>query len=545
MTMDLIKKENGVVFTPSDLAAFMAKRAVKLCKKKKDEQVVVLEPSSGDGNLAIEMIRCLFDHGYNRIKLVAFDINEAYLTKLRNKVTSLYPLVEVETRCEDFVSFSWSCSTPFADLIISNPPYVRTQHLSDEYVTFATNQIGLNGRVDLYHIFLCLLPKVLNPDGAISIVVSNKFLSNKTGLRLRNFLFENYDIQSIIDFGDTKLFDAAVLPVVLILNLGKTENLSPQYISIYSDSASSPSSEMNGLFEAIESSAKIALHNGVCYSISSGHLNCSSGNWSIASDENDSFLSEVERETFCILRDIAKIKVGVKTTADNVFISDAWNTMGSNKPELLRPLITHKLAGHFFSSGASTFEILYPYYSVSKKRIVVELDDYPLTKAYLEKHRAQLERRKYVVDSNKQWFEIWVPHSPYQWDKPKIIFRDICEHPTFWLDAGGSVVNGDCYWMDFNNETNEEMIWLTLAVCNSSFIEKYYDLRFNNKIYAGRRRFMSQYVEQFPLPDPRKEASQKVIELCRKIYTSKEYTKEIKERLDALVFDCFNLPKNL
>lgn len=56
---------------------------------------------------------------------------------------------------------------------------------------------------------------------------------------------------------------------------------------------------------------------------------------------------------------------------------------------------------------------------------------------------------------------------------------------------------------------------------------------------------MSQYVEQFPLPDPRKEASQKVIELCRKIYASKEYTKVIKEKLDALVFDCFSLPRNL
>ena len=543
--MDLTKKENGVVFTPTDLASFMAEKAVKLCKKNKDEQVVVLEPSAGDGSLATAMIRCLFENGYKTIKLIAFDINEDYLFQLRTNIKSLFPTVEVETHCEDFVSFAWSCRSAFADLIISNPPYVRTQHLSDEYVSFATDKIGLNGRVDLYHIFLCLLPNVLNDNGAISIVVSNKFLSNKTGLRLRQFLFDNYEIQSIIDFGDTKLFDAAVLPAVLILKLGKTQNLAPDYISIYSDPASNPTPETTGLFDALSSSSSIAVNNGICYSVSKGRLNCSEGNWSLASEANDSFLLTVRKETFCFLKDFAKIKVGVKTTADNVFISDSWDSMNLNRPELLRPLITHRMAGHIFPSGESHFEILYPYSSTSKKRTVVDLSKYPLAQAYLEKHRTQLEGRKYVIESNKKWFEIWVPHSPYQWDKPKIVFRDIAEHPTFWLDAGGSVVNGDCYWMDFSPDTSEELIWLTLAVCNSSFIEKYYDLRFNNKIYAGRRRFMSQYVEQFPLPNPEKEASRKAINLCRRIYSLKAFSKEMKEELDALVWESFNLPKNL
>jgi hypothetical protein len=39
-----------------------------------------------------------------------------------------------------------------------------------------------------------------------------------------------------------------------------------------------------------------------------------------------------------------------------------------------------------------------------------------------------------------------------------------------------------------------------LAVANSSFILKFYDVVFHNKLYAGRRRFMSQYVSRFPLP---------------------------------------------
>ena len=38
---------------------------------------------------------------------------------------------------------------------------------------------------------------------------------------------------------------------------------------------------------------------------------------------------------------------------------------------------------------------------------------------------------------------------------------------------------------------------LLLAVANSSFITKFYDIAFHNKLYAGRRRFMTQYVKKF------------------------------------------------
>ena len=80
-------------------------------------------------------------------------------------------------------------------------------------------------------------------------------------------------------------------------------------------------------------------------------------------------------------------------------------------------------------------------------------------------------------------------HSPEQWQKRKIVFRDISEHPQFWLAKSGEVVNGDCYWFDFKDNITEEVILLILAIANSTFIEKYYDLKFNNKLYSGRRRF--------------------------------------------------------
>ena len=77
---------------------------------------------------------------------------------------------------------------------------------------------------------------------------------------------------------------------------------------------------------------------------------------------------------------------------------------------------------------------------------------------------------------------------------PKLVFRDISEQPTFWLDFEGSVVNGDCYWLTPESQGSDDRLWLAAAVANSTFIESFYDHRFNNKLYAGRRRFITQYV---------------------------------------------------
>jgi len=128
--------------------------------------------------------------------------------------------------------------------------------------------------------------------------------------------------------------------------------------------------------------------------------------------------------------------------------------------------------------------------------------------------------------------------------KKKIVFRDISEKPQFWLDTTGAIVNGDCYWIDIYNDIEEDIILLALAIANSTFIETFYDVKFNNKLYAGKRRYMAQYVEQFPLPNPTAEKAQKAINLVRKILNFSSKTNEspyndLKIELDKLVIDIF------
>jgi len=113
----------------------------------------------------------------------------------------------------------------------------------------------------------------------------------------------------------------------------------------------------------------------------------------------------------------------------------------------------------------------------------------------------ELKSAVYARVQYRKWYEIWVPQDSGAWETIKLVFRDISEKPTFWIDKSEAVVNGDCYWL-ISEDGKTDLIWLAAAIANPMFIELFYDYSFCNKLYAGRRSFITQYVEKFPLPDP-------------------------------------------
>jgi hypothetical protein len=117
----------------------------------------------------------------------------------------------------------------------------------------------------------------------------------------------------------------------------------------------------------------------------------------------------VEKHTFCTFGELGKIRVGVKTTADKVFVRRDWKELPPDmQPEVLRPLITHHAARRYKSLPADR-QILYTHEDRQGKKTVVDLAQHPRTAHCLEGHRATLEARTCVIESGRQWFEIWVP----------------------------------------------------------------------------------------------------------------------------------------
>lgn len=537
-------KKNGVVYTPTEMADYVAFEMLKYKRNGFERSIDILDPAVGKGELLISMINAVKKNGLP-IKAVGYETDEVVATKTQELLQDMYPEASIEIRTGDFLEAVENNSAGKYDLVIANPPYIRTQIMGREKAQEIAERLNLAGRVDIYYAFLVYTKNVLKKDGISGYITSNKFMTIKAGNSVRNYMIQNYKIHHITDLGDTKLFTASVLPCIMIFSIGETKNKEEVAVtSVYQElTAVEESTTVGNVFEAIYNEGLYDIPDGRVFKFQQGCLQSVEldTTWAISSDENKRWLDQIQSRTWMTLGDVGKIRVGIKTTADNVFIGDDWS--GDNADlELLQPLITHRNAGQIVANNQNQWQVLYTHTTINGKKVAYDIQQYPKSKAYLMQHFDQLDGRNYVKKANRNWYEIWVPQNPDAWKHRKIVFRDISEKPQFWLDETGAIVNGDCYWIDINPDVTEEVVYLALAVANSPFIEKFYDVKFNNKLYSGKRRYQTQYVEQFPIPYYNSELAQKAISLVKKILAdgAESASNGDKKELDLLVEQMFS-----
>jgi hypothetical protein len=132
--------------------------------------------------------------------------------------------------------------------------------------------------------------------------------------------------------------------------------------------------------------------------------------------------------------------------------------------------------------------------------------------------------------------------------RPKIIFPDISPDPKFYYDDRGYLVDGNCYWMALDGKLDHDLLFLIMGVANSKLMTLYHDAAFNNKLYSGRRRYLTQYVEKYPLPDPELLISKQIVTLVKELVFSRLAVSEVKKRernLEILVAQAFGVHSDL
>jgi adenine-specific DNA-methyltransferase len=515
-------KNTGATFTPQKLSVFLAERIASYIKTSNQN---ILDPACGEGELLIALGNVLNETTIN-FSLTGYDANQQYLSCAKDRLLC-FGNIKSELIHEDFlqaVDISNTCEVPSLfenypnsevnnsfDIVIANPPYVRTQILGTEQAQTLARKFNLKGRVDLYYPFVMAMTESLKEGGILGVITSNRYLSTKSGDSIRKFLSENYEILELIDLGDTKLFDAAVLPAIFI---GKKKKLkspsSANFIKVYE--------ELNGyngdlipvesIYDILknEQSGYFVTSNGKRFKKTSGELKYKIGSgscWEMLSGVESDWVYKIDKASKNRIEDFFKVKVGIKSTADKVFISDKWEELNGAKPEdeLLKELISQENIEPWNATDNFKLKVLYPHISVNGEKLTVDLEKFPKAKKYFKKHEEKLRGRKYLIDAGRQWFELWVPHRPDHWKYPKLVFPDISLKPRFYFDSGGKIVNGNCYWIVATKEEDIEKLFLIQGIANSKLMTKYHDLVFNNKLYSGRRRYFTQYVEKYPLPD--------------------------------------------
>lgn len=552
-------KKNGATFTPVLLADFLAEKILKYNTK---DSVRVLDPSCGDGALLLSIGKELVSKKIT-FELRGVDINYNYLRKAETRLESHFGESRYQVQYADFLESISFDDTRFgtsngismdmnqcADIIIANPPYVRTQLLGAAYAQQISKKYGLKGKVDLYFPFVKAMTFALKEGGILGVITSNKYLNTKSGESIREFLRENYEILEIIDLGDTKLFDAAVLPAIFIGRKTRTDSTeSCQFFKIYQDFNKKTRLEGKkmSIYEALKNNyVGNFKHNENSYVCTSGAVKFDSSNksnWILLDLREEEFVRKIEAACFSRVRDHFKVKIGVKTTADKVFIRKDWGAYDIIEPEaeLMYDLISQENI-KAWGTPETDLRILYPHFDNKGKCNRINLEDYPRTKEYLLSNFEVLNNRHYVLKSGRGWYEIWVPQNPALWKLPKVVFPDISIEPRFCFDSSGKLVNGNCYWMAATNEKDLDILLFIQGVCNSRLMNYYHSLMYNNKLYAGRKRYFSQYIENYPLPRFSSANFQAVVALVKQLNNTETLDKsDLENKLNKLINEAYGL----
>lgn len=555
-------KNTGATFTPAMLANFLATKIAAYINKDKQR---VLDPACGGGELLSSIGQKLSELKID-FEIVGYDSNAQYL-KLANERMASFGLKKIDLIEDNFLQtidlaqeqllFNFNSAKPSSvnnsfDIVIANPPYVRTQILGTEKAQELARKFNLKGRVDLYYPFLIAMTESLKEGGILGVITSNRYLSTKGGESVRKYLSENYEILELIDLGDTKLFDAAVLPAIFLGRKRKPKNPSPaNFIKVYEElnGYSGKLISVESIYEVLKSKQSgYFLAKGKRYKKSSGILKYKIGSgacWEMLSNNESSWVSKIDAAAKNRVQDFFKVKVGIKSTADKVFISDKWEELKSDMPEdkLLKDLISQENVEPWNATDNFKLKVLYPHISINGEKKTVDIDKYPKAKKYFLQHEEKLRARQYLIEAGRQWFELWVPHRPDHWQYPKLVFPDISLIPRFYFDIGGKIVNGNCYWIVAIKKEDVEKLLLIQGVANSKLMTKYHDLVFNNKLYSGRRRYFTQYVERYPLPDFYSFEAKGIISIVKELNqtTNKEQISELENRLEILVAKAFGV----
>lgn len=422
------RKARGVYYTPRWVVRLILAGTLGRALDERDpndiRSIRVLDPACGSGSFLIEAFRLLAAYWEDReppademarqeqrvrilrdnifgtdldsqaveiaqlnLLLVALS-QRALLPDLRQNIVVGNSLVSVGR--ED--AFDFAAVFPFPDapgrfdIVIGNPPYIRSQllgHTDREF--YKSHYKTAAGSFDTYQLFLERALQLVADDGRIGFIVPGKFLSASSGeSALLDHLYAMGNIETLVDAMRFRVFESALTyPIILIVKRGEE-----------------PAGHTFGrLLQLGKDTADIE--------------------WSDRGIPLAATLADRQLpEGWTTIGTLAsRVSQGLVTGADNVFALRGALRDGTSKlrsaavgkvveveSALLRPLVSGSRQVSRFVVADPEEWLIFPYEGgrlIPEQRLKA---DYPLTWEYLELNRARLEARDGGGMTGSGWY---------------------------------------------------------------------------------------------------------------------------------------------
>lgn len=346
------RKKSGSERTPNEIIKYMLDIIGYDERGSYDKSIV--DPACGTGTFIKQIIDRFIDGLYEnevtnkyKEKLLEHKLIRAYDTKPSNvfvtKIVMISSLVNrnlihemkdvldmiegLPVYCQDFLRV-----VDNADYIIGNPPYIRLQNLTVEYRNYIKdNFVSATGRFDIFTCFLEKSNKLLNENGRMCLITSNKYLTANYGVGIREYLSKTGHVRKLVDLYDTKFFGAAVLPAIIMCENSKYSNDKVDYIGIKTATQDVQDECLNAneLFEYVENEMtcgkRFILYGNEdkqVFEVSRSKVKIPDNGktWNFSTSDENTIKTKMDEQKLCSLVDIFDVCVGIKTTADTIFV---------------------------------------------------------------------------------------------------------------------------------------------------------------------------------------------------------------------------------
>lgn len=388
------------------------------------------------------------------------------------------------------------------DCVIGNPPYVRIQMMKE----WAPREVELYkqkyaaasaGNYDLYVVFVEKGLSLLKPWGRLGFILPHKFFNAQYGAPLRELIARGKYLGHVVHFGDQQVFRGATTYTCLLF-LDKAGSKACRVVKVEDLAAW----RTNG--KALEGTIPAEKITGAEWNFAVG---------------TSAVLFEKLRQMPVKLGDVAKIFVGVQTSADPIFILSVrqvnaktlrvYSKATDNEFEIEKEITLPLLKGaeiHAYDLDEPANVILFPYrIENSTATLFTEAEmkkDFPLAWKYLLSVRKKLETREGGKWRVPQWWQFGRNQNIAEMSKRKLVAQVLAQRASFILDANGEYCfvgggNAGGYGVQISESSPLSDVYV-LGLLNSHLLD-WYVKKISTTFRGGYFSYARRFIEQLPI----------------------------------------------
>jgi SAM-dependent methyltransferase len=413
----------------------------------------ILDPGCGPGAFIDGILRWCKNNNLRTPQITGVELDADRAEKARRKFAAI-PQIEIIT--SDFLLDK--VEGPF-DYIIGNPPYVSILALTDaEKRHFRNRYKCAVGRFDLYMLFIERAVSLGKQDGTLVFITPEKYTYVQAGSEVRKLL-ASHAITDIILLQENEFPGRTTYPAISKVRISVPT--CPTHIR----------SRDGARFPAV------LTNNGESWR----HL--------LSGKEPSEVTGALRLADFC-----RRISCGIATGADAVFVK-ALDGLPTNLAQHAWPTISGRQLQSTTSTVQTSSVILIPYSVESRLQ---RLEDIGELGDYLSRSDNKMKLVMRSCAQRKPWHAFHDAPQMSDLLRPKILCKDICDDPVFWIDQEGLVVPRHSVY--YIVPSNPRHLYLLAEFLNSEPVKSW--LSSNAQRAAnGFLRIQSSVLKRLPIPE--------------------------------------------